>query len=80
MSEARFRAAADVLDDWRDDILHGTPPTLYPVGSGELARIEIGPGLVSLFGGAPGAGKTAFTSQLTFDALALTPSLRALDL
>ena len=78
MSEPRYRAAADLFDGWREDILSGTPPTLYPVGSGELARIEIGPGLVSLIGGAPGQGKTAFTMQLVLDALALTPSLRAL--
>ena len=78
MSEARFQTASDVLDPWREDILHGTPPTLYPAGSGDLARIEIGPGRVSLFGGAPGQGKTAFTTQLTFDALGLTPGLRAL--
>lgn len=78
MSEPRYRAAADLFDGWREDILSGTPPTLYPVGSGELARVEIGPGLVSLFGGAPGQGKTALTMQLVLDALALTPSLRAL--
>ena len=50
----------------------------YPVGSGELARIEVGPKLVTLIGGAPGAGKTAFTMQAVVDALRLTPTLRAL--
>ena len=78
MSDARFRSAADLLDDWREGIMHGTPPTLYPVGSGELARLEVGPGLVTLIGGAPGQGKTAFTMQLVCDALSLTPGLRAL--
>jgi replicative DNA helicase len=42
-----------------------------------LAQIEIGPGMVTLFGGAPGAGKTAFTMQCLIDALRLTPALRA---
>lgn len=78
MSEPRYQAAADALDAWREDVLHGTRPTLYRAGSGALARIEIGPGLVSLYGGAPGQGKTAFTTQLTFDALVLNPDLRAL--
>jgi replicative DNA helicase len=78
MSDARFRAAADLLDDWREGIVHGTPPTLYPVGSGALARLEVGPGLVTLLGGAPGGGKTALTMQLVCDALTLTPSLKAL--
>ena len=77
MSQANFQAAADVLHGWRDDVLSGQPPTLYPIGDGELRRIEIGPGLVTLIGGAPGAGKTAFTMQAVVDALRLTPTLRA---
>jgi replicative DNA helicase len=47
------------------------------VGTGELARVEIGRGRVSLLGGAPGSGKTAFTMQCAVDALRLTPDLRA---
>ena len=62
---------------WCDDLLTGQPPTLYPVGEGELARIEIGPKLVTLFGGSPGSGKTALTMQFVVDALRLTPTLRA---
>jgi replicative DNA helicase len=77
MSEAHFRTAADVFASWRDDMLTGTAPTLYPIGTGELSRVEIGPGLVTLFGGAPGVGKTAFTTQAVVDALRLTPTLRA---
>ena len=76
--KANFQTAADVFDGWRDDVMTGEPPTLFPIGSGELARIEVGPKLVSLVGGAPGAGKTAFTMQATVDALRLTPTLRAL--
>jgi len=75
---ANYQMAADVFDGWRDNLLTGTPPTLYPIGDGELERLEIGPGLVTLFGGSPGAGKTAFTMQATCDALRLTPDLRAL--
>ncbi len=80
MSEPRFQAAADLLDDWRDHILSGTPPILYPVGDGGLGRIEVGPGLVTLLGGAPGQGKTALTMQLVCEALERTPTLRALVL
>jgi replicative DNA helicase len=78
MSEARYQAAADLFDAWREDVLSGKPPTLYPVGDVELARLEVGPGLVTLLGGAPGAGKTALTMQWVFEALARTPTLRAL--
>jgi replicative DNA helicase len=78
MSSARFQSTADILDGWRDDVLSGKSPTLYLVGTGELGRIEIGPGLVTLIGGAPGAGKTALTMQWVLDALVTTPSLKAL--
>jgi replicative DNA helicase len=78
VSEAHYETGADVLAGWRDDVLAGKPPVLYPVGAGELARLEIGPGIVWLLGGAPGAGKTALSMQLLLDALRLTPNLRAL--
>ena len=77
-TKANYQTAADVFDAWRDDLLAGTPPTRYPIGDGELARVELGPGLVVLFGGAPGAGKTAFTMQAVTNALRLSPSLRCL--
>jgi replicative DNA helicase len=75
-AKARFVTAADALLPWRDDLLSGKAPTLYPVGSGALARLEVGPGLVTLIGGAPGAGKTALTMQLVTDALRAMPPLR----
>jgi replicative DNA helicase len=78
VNKGNYVSAVDALDRWRDDVLTGKPPTLYPLGSGELGRIEVGPGLVTLIGGAPGAGKTAFTMQCLTDALRLTLSLRAL--
>lgn len=74
---AHYTPAADLLDGWRADVVSGTPPVLYPIGAGELGRVEIGPGLVTLLGGAPGAGKTAFTMQAVVDSLRLTPTLRA---
>jgi replicative DNA helicase len=74
---ATFQTAADVLEQCRDDILSGTAPTLYPVGTGDMGRLEVGPGIVTLLGGAPGAGKTAFVLQAVFDALRLTKGLKA---
>ncbi len=76
--KANFVTAADAFESWREDVHTGSPPVFYPIGSGELARIEIGPKLVTLIGGAPGAGKTAFTMQAAVDALRLTSKLRAL--
>lgn len=48
-----YQTAAEVLDQCHDDILSGTPPVLYPIGTGDLARLEVGPGLVTLLGGRP---------------------------
>ncbi len=78
MAEPSFISAADAFGSWRDDVLTGNPPILFPVAdeSSSLSRLEIGPGLVTLIGGAPGAGKTAFTMQMVVDALRLTESLR----
>lgn len=76
-TKANYIPAADAFDAWRNDLLSGNPPKLYRIGSGDLERIEIGPGLVTLIGGAPGAGKTAFAMQATIDALRFEPSLRA---
>ena len=77
MKKPNFISAADALEDWRDDLMTGKPPTLYRVAdSGPLTDIEIGPKLITLFGGAPGAGKTAFVMQGCFEALRLNPALR----
>ncbi len=77
-AKPRYATAADVFGGWRDDLLTGTQPTFYPIGDGALSRIELGPGLVTLLGGAPGSGKTAFAMQAVCDALRLTPALRCL--
>lgn len=78
MTRSNFIRATDAFDDWRDGVLTGRAPRLFPLGTGDIGRIEVGPGLVTLFGGAPGAGKTAFTMQCIIDALRITPDLRAL--
>jgi replicative DNA helicase len=74
----QYHCAADVLTNWRADVLSGKPPELFPVGTGEFSRIEIGPGTVTLLGGAPGSGKTGLVMQWVFDALRMTPDLRVL--
>jgi replicative DNA helicase len=75
---AKYLTGADCLDGWREDVLTGKPPTFYRVAeSGPLAAIEMGPKLITLVGGAPGSGKTSFLMQCVFDALRLSPELRA---
>jgi replicative DNA helicase len=77
MMQPHFETAASILPSWVADLMSGKPPTRYRCGEGELGRIELGPGLVTLIGGPPGAGKTAFALQLTVDALRLNNDLRA---
>lgn len=78
MTKSNYITAADAVDRWRDDVLTGKPPTFYPIAeTGPLSRIEVGPKLITLIGGAPGSGKTGFVMQCVVDALRLSPSLRA---
>lgn len=72
-----FTTAVNVMASWAGSVREGRGPTLFPVGTGPLSQVEIGPGLIALLGGQPGAGKTALVVQLTVDALRLTPTLRA---
>src|SRR4051812_13161641 len=58
--------------------MHGKPPPRWPAGAGLLARFPLGPGLVCLVGGPPGAGKTALANQLVIDAARLSSDLRVL--
>jgi replicative DNA helicase len=72
-----YTPAAAFFDEWGEDVLHGNPPELWNTG---FPKIEIGPGQVVLFGGCPGAGKTAFAMQMTVDALRNDHELRAMVL
>lgn len=74
MASERFTTVADLMDDWRDDVLDGDPPRRYDIGG--LDHIRFGPGTVALLGGAPGMGKTAFAMQCVVTALAADESLR----
>lgn len=75
---ANFDTMAALMPSWKQSLLDGIPPTLYPVGSGGFASVRIGPGLLTLLGGPPGLGKTALVMQWTLDALRASPELRAI--
>jgi replicative DNA helicase len=77
MKRANFVSGSDALEDWRDDVMSGKPPTLFKIAEdGPLSNIEIGPKQIMLIGGAPGSGKTAFIMQSLSDALRLHPDLK----
>lgn len=72
---ARFVSGKSVFGDWRDDVLTGTGPVVFPH---TLPVPQISPGHVTLLGGAPGAGKTALVMACVVEALRHTDTLRAL--
>jgi replicative DNA helicase len=74
---ASFVSAVDAIDRWRGDVLTGKRPQRWQLGDG-LDAVELGPGLVVLLGGAPGAGKTALAMQWVVDAMRIDDSLRVL--
>ena len=76
--KANFITGTEALASWREDVLHGGRPVVYPVGPPEWSNVEVAPGQIMLVGGAPASGKTALTMQLVFEALARTPELRVI--
>ena len=74
-----YACGAALFDGWRGDVVSGKPPVTFPVAPPDhpLAKFEIGPGIVGMIGAPPAGGKTALMNQMVFDAVALTPSLRA---
>lgn len=72
---AKFVTGDGVFTGWRDDVLTGAGPVVFPH---TLPVPEITPGHVVLFGGAPAVGKTAFVMQCVVEALRHTPTLNAL--
>jgi replicative DNA helicase len=72
---AKFVTGDAVFAGWRDDVLTGKGPVVFPH---TLPVPEISPGHVTLLGGAPGAGKTALVMACVVEALRHTPTLRAL--
>jgi replicative DNA helicase len=72
---AKFVTGEAVFAGWRDDVLTGKGPVVFPH---TLPVPEISPGHVTLLGGAPTAGKTALVMQCVVEALRHTDTLRAL--
>ena len=72
---AKFVTGESLFVEWRDNVLTGTGPVVFPH---TLPVPEISPGHVVLLGGAPTAGKTALVMACVVEALRHTDSLRAL--
>lgn len=75
--KAKYTSGADAVANWREDVLAGNKPPRWDLGDG-FHDVQIGPELVVLMGGAPGAGKTALAMQWVVDGLKINPEVRAL--
>lgn len=73
----QYSAGGEAFAAWRGRVERGESDPVYVAGNGALARFAIGPGRVTLLGGAPGQGKTALSMQIITDALRMNPELRA---
>lgn len=70
-----FSTGVDAIANWRDDLRSGRKPEII---EHQFAQPLLIPGHVILVGGAPGAGKTAFITQVVVESLRLNPEKRAL--
>jgi replicative DNA helicase len=70
-----FTTGADLLGSWFADVERGEPPVRF-VLSEPFAPLDVRPGRLILFGGAPGGGKTAALLQIAVDLLRLNPTAR----
>jgi replicative DNA helicase len=75
---ANYITGSAAFEGWAGDVLAGSAPTVYPVGNAGWDPLGIEQGSITLFGGAPGAGKTALANQVAFEAAERSPELRVL--
>ena len=74
-SGARFVTGEGLFAEWSNNVHSGSGPVLYRHA---FPFPEIGPGLVTMIGGAPGAGKTTFSTQMGVEMVRFNPELRLL--
>jgi replicative DNA helicase len=72
-----YTTGADLFDSWFADVERGEPPIWFKLAE-PFAALDVRPGRLILFGGAPGSGKTAALVQAGIDLLRLNESARLL--
>ena len=72
-----FTTGADLFGSWFADVERGEPPVRFKLPE-PFAALDVRPGRLILFGGAPGGGKTAALVQVGIDLLRLNESARLL--
>jgi replicative DNA helicase len=72
-----YTTGADLLGSWFADVERGDPPVRFKLAE-PFAGLNVRPGRLILFGGAPGGGKTAALMQVGIDLLRANESARLL--
>ncbi len=72
-----FTTGADLFGSWFADVERGEPPVRFQLAD-PFTALDVRPGRLILFGGAPGSGKTAALLQVGIDLLRLNESARLL--
>ena len=73
----KFCTAADLFGKWFTELESGELPTRFELAE-PFDRLDVRPGRLLLFGGAPGSGKTAALLHMGVDMLRLNESARLL--
>lgn len=72
-----FTTGADLFGSWFADVERGDPPVRFRLPD-PFAALDVRPGRLLMFGGAPGSGKTAALMQAGIDLLRMNESARLL--
>ncbi len=72
-----YTTGADLFGSWFADVERGEPPVRFKLPE-PFAALDVRPGRLILFGGAPGGGKTAAVLQVGIDMLRMNPAARLL--
>ncbi len=72
-----YTTGADLFGSWFADVERGEPPVRFNLPE-PFAALDVRPGRLILFGGAPGGGKTAAVLQVGIDMLRMNPAARLL--
>ena len=75
--KTNFISTADLIGGWVAELESGQPPPRYKLPS-PFAGVDLRPGMLAVFAGQPGAGKTAAILQLTVEMLRMNTEARVL--
>lgn len=77
MTPPNFTTGADLFGSWFADVERGEPPVRFALAE-PFTGLDVRPGRLLMFGGAPGGGKTAALLQVGIDLLRMNAAAKLL--